>query len=141
MTDYTLDYPSLRSNTGHTAASLPDPEAAAIYTRAEALYGVGSPVVYPAARELVYLDLLGNAAKLHDYQQNNSRESASQVFRNLLEMQKMWGQRRVDAENAQAELIMGGSARFGRPTGGIPRLMEYPDPTPPFHNWRDISRG
>ena len=141
MTDYTLDYPALRANTGNTIASLPDPACADVYVRAEAIYGVDSPVVYPAARELVYLDLLGSATKLHDYQQNNSRESASQVFKNLIEMQKLWAARRQEAVTEEQNATLGGAVHFGRSTHKPARWMEYPDPSGSFHNWRDISRG
>lgn len=142
-TDYTPDYPSLRSNTGHSEASLPNTACAPLYTRAEALYGEGSPIVYPATRELAILDLLGSAAKMHDYVQNNSREGAAQIFKNLQAMLDVWGKRRAEAEDEVAAAAMGGAAHFGRPTKKPARLAEYPDPSPPPYGvaWRDISRG
>lgn len=109
------DYVSLRSDTGHSLTTLPDPNALAIFTRAATLYSAGS--LYAGARVLTILELLGSSSKLHDYTQNNSQESASQVFKNLTTLLGIW-----EGKVAEAIAIEESGAGVQPPKSGSVRL-------------------
>lgn len=123
MTDST-DYARLRANTGDNSTSLPDAAAEALFVQAAELYSAGS--VYAGVRVLRILELLGGAYKLHDYRQNNSSESASQIFSNLTKALSIW-EGKVSAAVAEEALAARGSvARFGGTTRKPARVREYP---------------
>jgi hypothetical protein len=101
------EWQQLRDDLGHSVTTLSDVEAEALYARA---LTTSPNTVNSTARVLGILQLLGSASKLHDYVQNNSSESASQVFRNLTQLLGIW-QNQVAVEATGA---LPSSARFGR---------------------------
>jgi hypothetical protein len=107
----------LRLDTGHTATSLDDAEADAIYVRAGEEYSASS--IDAGARVIAIQYLLGSASKLNDYTQNNSDEKASQVFDHLMKMLGYW--EAVAEENTKADY--GGGVRTGR-SKRIPRRIK-----------------
>lgn len=119
-----LDYQRLRANTGDSEASLSDEAAEAIFVQAAELYSAGS--VYAGARVLRILELLGGAYKLHDYVQNNSTESASQIFKNLTVALGIWEGKVSDAIATEELADRPNAARFGRTTRKPARIKEYP---------------
>jgi hypothetical protein len=103
------EWQQLRDDLGHSITTLTDVEAEALYARAtvSAPNSIGS-----TTRVLGILQLLGSASKLHDYVQNNSSESSSQVFKNLQTLLAIW-QGRVTQEELGALAALS-TARFGR---------------------------
>lgn len=98
---------NLRSDTGHSITTLPDPDAQAILDEAGAAYaGAGSAYAY--ARVVTIRRLTASSAKLHDYVQNQSSESASQVFKNLMDLLAYWEGKLADAIATDAETALGG---------------------------------
>lgn len=119
-----LEWQQLRDDTGHSVTTLPAPQAEAIFVQAATQYGVGAS--YAGARVVAILQLLGSSSKLHDYVQNNSSESASQVFKNLTTLLGIWKGELADAIAAQTEANRPSAARFGRTTRKPARLKEHP---------------
>lgn len=107
----------MRLDTGHTVTSLDDTEADAIFVRAAEEFTTSA--VQAGARVIAIQYLLGDASKLNDYTQNNSSESASQVFGHLRKMVDYWEDKA--AEDTKADY--GGGVLTGR-TKRIPRRLK-----------------
>lgn len=110
----------LRLDTGHTAVSLDDDEADAIYVRAEEDYSTSA--VDSGARVIAIQYLLSNAAKLNDYIQNNSEEKASQVFAHLMRLLKVWKEQAAEdtKEDFRGGVLTGRTKRVPRRLKGFP---------------------
>jgi hypothetical protein len=115
-----LEWQRLRDDTGHTSTTLGDVAAEAIFVEAAEIYNTGS--VRAGTRVLAIQKLLSSSAKLHDYVQNNTKESASQVFAHLKSLLEIW-ENKVAAQDAASR---GSSARFGRPSNKPARIKEHP---------------
>jgi hypothetical protein len=96
---------------------LDDTEADAIFVRAAEEYTTSA--VQSGARVITLQYLLGNAAKLNDYIQNNSDEKASQVFSHLKRMLDYW----LDKAAEDTKADYGGGVISGR-TKRIPRRLK-----------------
>lgn len=119
-----VEWQQLRDDVGHSAATLSDVQAEAIFVQAAGQYGAGA--VYAGARVVAILQLLGSSAKLHDYVQNNSSESASQVFKNLTTLLGIWKGELADTLAAEIEAARPSAARFGRTSRKPARIKEHP---------------
>ena len=110
----------LRLDTGHTDASLDDTEADAIFVRAAEEYTTSA--VQSGARVIALQYLLGNAAKLNDYIQNNSDEKASQVFSHLKRMLGYWTDKAAEdtKEDFGGGVVSGRTKRIPRRWKGFP---------------------
>lgn len=116
------DYDALRKDVGCSITSLPDPEAAAIFTQAAVLFS--DPVAQTAYTRVIALrQLAAQAATLVDYTQNNSKHGASKIFENYMRLLDMWTKSLDMAIGAQGA----GSARFGQTRHKPARIEEYPD--------------
>ena len=111
----------LRRDIGANSTSLPDLDAQNLLDEAAESYS-DAPTAAAYARVLAIQGLLASSAKLTSYRQNESQESASDVFRHLSDLLKVWEGKLADAQKAAGS----GAARFGR-TGKKPtRIKEYP---------------
>ncbi len=119
-----VDWILLRSDTGHSFETLNDVDAEAIFTQAATMYSAGA--LYAGTRVLTILQLLGSSAKLRDYVQNNSSESASQVFKHLQALLGIWERKVADAAAVEDAANRPSAARFGRTTRKPARVKEYP---------------
>jgi len=119
-----IDYTRLRSNTGDSLTSLPDLAAEAVFVQAAEQYSAGA--VYAGARVIRILELIGGAYKLHDYRQNNSSETASQIFTNLTKALGIWEGKVADAVAVETAAARPSAASFGRTTRRPARVREYP---------------
>ena len=110
----------LRLDTGHTAVSLDDTEADAIYVRAAEDYSTSA--VDSGARVIAIQYLLASASKLNDYIQNNSEEKASQVFAHLMRMLKYWNEQAAEDTKAdyRGGVLTGRTKRVPRRLKGFP---------------------
>lgn len=115
----------LRSDTGHSITTLSDVDAQAVLDESAALYtDAGSAYAY--GRTIVLRRLLASSSKLHDYVQNNSSESASQVFKNLMQLLAYWERKLADAVIVVDEAARPSAARFGRTSRKPARVREWP---------------
>ncbi len=107
---------------GDAGTAFSDEEINDIFDEAGEVY-TDTQVIKAATRVIGLRRLLASSAKLTDYAQNHTRESASQVFEHLSSMLEMWtGELDTAAEDAATE----GAVKLGalRP---FARLREYPD--------------
>ena len=101
----------LRADVGATLASLPDAKADDIFVEAADLYA--DPTAQQAAARVIALQrMLADAAHLTDYTQNESSENQSDIFKNLLELLKLWQDRLDKATLAAPGGTGGGTAVF-----------------------------
>jgi len=110
----------LRLDTGHSATSLDDTAADAIFVRAAEEYSTSA--VESGARVIALQYLLGSAAKLNDYVQNNSQEKASQVFDHLNKMLEFWTDQAAQDSKADygGGILTGSTKRIPRRLKGFP---------------------
>jgi len=110
----------LRLDTGHSSVSLDDDEADAVFVRAAEDYTASA--VDSGARVIAIQYLLGNAAKLNDYVQNNSEETASQVFSHLMRLLKYWNEQAAEdtKEDYRGGVLTGRTKRVPRRLKGFP---------------------
>ena len=119
-----IDYDDFRADIGDVNTAFDDTEIDRLETRATDRWG--ADVAYEGARVLAVQQLLSNSAKLVDYSANESSEKRSQIFKQLLEMLKLFKDDLKDMQQTIAE-ASSSNARFGG-TRKIPsRLKEYPD--------------
>ena len=110
----------VRLDTGHSATSLDDAEADAIFVRAAEEYTASA--VQSGARVIALQYLIGSASKLNDYIQNNSDEKASQVFAHLMRLLKVWKDQAAEdsKEDFGGGVISGRTKRIPRRHKGFP---------------------
>ena len=113
----------LRADIGADATSLPDAEADAIYVEAGESY-TDADAIKAATRVIAIRRLLASSAKLVSYRQNNSQESASDVYKHLRDLLDLW-QGELDSASAAASTV--GVARFGGLRRKPKHIREYPD--------------
>ncbi|MGK2950918.1 MAG: hypothetical protein ACSLEZ_00865 [Thiobacillus sp.] len=114
------EWQQLRDDLGYTATTLTDVQAEAVFVQAASLYSEGA--LQAGARVVAIRQLLGSSARLHDYVQNNSSESASQVFKNLQALLGIWVGQAATDDMAER----GSAARFGRTSRKPARIKEHP---------------
>lgn len=111
----------LRDDIGANSTTLGDSEADDIYTEAGETY-TDTASLYAYARVIAIRRLLASSAKLTSYRQNESQESASDVFKHLKELLSYW----QDELTGAVALASGGRARFGKTQYKPQRIKEYP---------------
>lgn len=114
----------LRDDIGATVTSLSDDDADAVYTRAAESYPTEGAAQDAQARIIAIRGLLASSAKMTTYRQNASSENASDVFKHLSELLKMW---RGELALAEAAASTSGAARFGGMRRKPKKIREYPD--------------
>lgn len=113
----------LRADIGADATTLPDVEADDIFDEAGESY-TDAAAMTAATRVIAIRRLLASASKLVSYRQNNSQESASDVFKHLRELLDLWQGELDDAVAAGSAV---GVARFGGMRRKPKLIREYPD--------------
>lgn len=116
-----LDYDDFRADIGDANSAFADADIDTLETRAIAKYGADA--AYEGARLMAVNQLIANAAKFSDYTANESSDKKSQVFKNLLELRKIY---KSDLDDA-IEDAAGSSVRMGRGRIKPPRRKELPD--------------
>lgn len=114
------EWARLRLDTGHSDASLDDTEAEAIFVRSAEEYSASA--INSGARVIAIQYLLGSAAKLNDYIQNNSDEKASQVFAHLKRLLGYWEDKAAEDTKAdfRGGVLTGRTKRVPRRLKGFP---------------------
>ncbi len=79
----------LQRDVGANETSLPTADAQDLLDEAQETYG-DTVAALAYARVLTIQGILASAAKLTSYKQNNSSESASDVFKHLSDLLKLW---------------------------------------------------
>lgn len=117
MADPTAEQISrLRRDTGTDETSLPDEDIPDLYAEAGESYA--NELAQEAyVRVLVLRGLLASSAPLTDYTQNNSQESASDVFDHTQELLSYWEQQLATAVALATGNASTGGAFFGRVRG------------------------
>lgn len=119
------DYQRLRADLDATDATFPDAEAEEIFVEASEMYtSAGS--IYAATRVIAIRRLLASSAKRVSYTQNNSSQSASDVFKHLKELLGIWGGLLADAVLVDEAASRGSALRSGRQSRKPARLKEFP---------------
>ena len=113
----------LRADIGANEASLPDDEADEIFDEAGESY-TDADAITAATRVIAIRRLLASSAKLVSYRQNNSQESASDVFAHLRLLLSLW-QDELDSAVKSASSV--GVAKFGGMRRKPKNIREYPD--------------
>lgn len=124
MAATTAEKTRFRRKLDGTEVTMPDAYIDDVFNEAEESYtGYARPVIVTAAYVLCIKDMKTRAARLTDYDQNDSSEKRSQLLKNLDNLLK-------DYEGELAQLVEMGSsspAFFGVPNVKPSRLKEYPD--------------
>lgn len=112
----------LRADIGADATTLPDLEADDIFDEAGESY-TDAAAMTAATRVIAIRRLLASSAKLVSYRQNNSQESASDVFTHLKQLLSLWQGELSDAISSASTV---GTAKFGGLRSKPKRIREYP---------------
>jgi len=116
------DIARLRRDIGANTTSLPSDDAADLFEEAAEAYSDAASIA-AHTRVLAIQGLLASSAKLTSYRQNESQESASDVFKHLTQLLSVWEDKLAQAQRSAG----GGAMRAGR-TGRKPtRVREYPN--------------
>jgi hypothetical protein len=111
----------LRDDIGADSTTLSDAEADEIFIESGEVYtDANSLIAY--TRVIAIRRLLASSAKLVSYRQNETQESASDVFKHLKDLLKLWQDETIVAVN----LAAGSVARFGKTKYQPTRIREYP---------------
>lgn len=116
------DYNRLRDDIGADEATIDNVEAAAIWDEAAEDYPVAT-ATKAQARVIALRRIWASSAKLTSYQQNQSSESLSDVFKHLGQLLQYWEGQRDSANRLTGD----GVARWGKPGQPPTRIKGYPD--------------
>lgn len=112
----------MRRDVGANEASLPDLDAQDYLDEAAESYGAGTASSKAYARVLAIQGILASSAKLTAYRQNNTQESANQIFDHLKDLLAIWEAKSDKAVAADG----GGGVRMGGMRSVPKRIREYP---------------
>lgn len=112
----------LRADLDANEASLPDAEIDDIFDEAGESY-TDAAAIKAETRVIAIRRLLASSAKLVSYRQNNSQESASDVFAHLKQLLSLWQDQLDDAVDKAST---SGAARFAGLRRKPKNIREYP---------------
>jgi len=100
----------------------PDDEIDGLYARAEATHGTGTDASDAYALLLGVRRLRARAVTLTDYEQGDSSEKMSQIYKHLAEMEKA-----IEARYGAAVALQTSTLRYGKLRSHRTRRAEWPD--------------